>query len=179
MQPATTITAELDGFVKLLTSHQSRLYAFIHAQLADADLARDVFQETNLVLWRKATKYDAARPFLPWAFGIARNQVRAARTRAGRNRLLFSEEAVQRIADAAEATAEHHDDRQLALAGCLQRLSEEDRRIISLRYQQGHEVRQIARELKRSASAMGVAIFRIRKSLSTCIKNQLARRAAP
>ena len=41
-------------FVQLLTSNQSRLYAYVLSLLGDRTQAEDVMQETNAVLWRKA-----------------------------------------------------------------------------------------------------------------------------
>ena len=55
-------------FVQLLTGLQSRLYAYLCTLLVRSDDARDVLQETNVVLWKKAADYDPTRPFEPWAF---------------------------------------------------------------------------------------------------------------
>ena len=68
--------------VERLTEIQGRLFAYIYSLLADAEAARDVLQETNRLLWRRAGNYDAARDFLPWAMTHAFNQVRAARSKA-------------------------------------------------------------------------------------------------
>ena len=65
--------------MQLLTGTQSRLYAYICSLIGGAAGARDVLQETNLVLWDKAQEYDPARPFLPWAYRIAYLQVLAYR----------------------------------------------------------------------------------------------------
>jgi RNA polymerase sigma-70 factor (ECF subfamily) len=51
-----------EQFVRLLTTHQSRLAGFIFALMASGDGAQDVLQETNLVLWRKAGEFDASNP---------------------------------------------------------------------------------------------------------------------
>ena len=42
-----------ERFVTSLTDSQDLLYAYILSLFPDVDLARDVLQETNLVLWRK------------------------------------------------------------------------------------------------------------------------------
>lgn len=41
-------------FIQLLTTHQSRLYAYILTLVFDPNDADDVLQETNTVLWSKA-----------------------------------------------------------------------------------------------------------------------------
>lgn len=64
-------------FVVLLTGLQSRICAYLCTLLARAEDARDVLQETDLVLWKKAADYDPARPFEPWAFRFAHWQALA------------------------------------------------------------------------------------------------------
>ena len=61
-------------FVKLLTSHQSQMYGYIASALCGDSSAADVLQETNLSLWAEVDRYDFSKPFLPWAFGFARQQ---------------------------------------------------------------------------------------------------------
>ena len=41
-------------FIQLLTSNQSRLFAYTLSMLGDRQQAHDVMQETNMILWRKA-----------------------------------------------------------------------------------------------------------------------------
>src|SRR5688572_14087827 len=109
----TEMTPEqLSQFVERLTAAQSALYGSIHALLAGATDAADVLQETNRVLWRKATTYDLARPFLPWALTVARFEVLAHRKRQSRDRLIFDDDLLGRIAEEYE--------RQSARNGALQ-----------------------------------------------------------
>ena len=44
-------------FVQLLTTHQSRMFAYILSLLGNRTQAEDVMQETNAVLWRKAHEF--------------------------------------------------------------------------------------------------------------------------
>ena len=78
-------------YVKHLTACQNQLYAYIFTLINNAEAAWDVLQETNSVLWSKAAEFDDTRPFIPWAMGVAFQQVRAARTRFGRDRLVFQD----------------------------------------------------------------------------------------
>ena len=98
------------AFARLLTDSQAKLYAFVFAQVPDAHQAHDVFQETNRVLWEQAASFDHAREFLPWAFAVARNQIRAARQKARRDRLAFDDDTVARIADRMSTRAQALDD---------------------------------------------------------------------
>ena len=66
-----------ENFVRLLIEAQGSLYAFILTLLANADTAKDVLQETNLVLWRKNEEFEAGTHFFAWARRIAEFQVMA------------------------------------------------------------------------------------------------------
>ena len=66
-------------YVELLTSSQGRLFAYIYSLTGDPEQTHDVLQETNRKLWLLMDEYDPKREFLPWAFKVGFNQVRAAR----------------------------------------------------------------------------------------------------
>lgn len=167
-------TPDTEAFAQLLTRHQSRLYAFVFSNVSDAQLAHDVFQDTNRVLWEKADEFDHSRDFMPWAFAIARVQARAARQRLGRDRLAFDEDVVTQLVDRAEELAERHDDRQVALAQCLQRLAPQQRTLVEQRYREGQSVQDIATASSRRPNVIAVALHRVRRALARCIEETVA-----
>ena len=167
-------------FVRLLTGTQSRLYAYICTLMGAAAPARDVLQETNLVLWDKAQEYDPARPFLPWAYRIAYLQVLAYRKRCARSRLVFDEELVSAVAtefarvDARQQEDPMQDRRLEALDHCLGKLAAGGRSLIEERYRRGAPVEQIARRLRKAPNVVSASLYRIRKALHACIEARLA-----
>lgn len=165
-------------YVQRLTSCQNQLYGYIFSLLRDAEAAWDVLQETNMVLWRKAAEYDADRPFLPWAIGIAFNQVRAARTRLGRDRLVFHEDSTLEALSAdwlAEVGNQLPADVEIAMDGCIERLPPRQREVVERHYKGGESLGAIARTLRRTANAVGVMLHRIRLALAQCIDKALDR----
>ncbi len=60
-----------DTFLTHLTGCESTLRAFIASALGRAEERADFFQEVVVLLWRTYDRYDPARPFLPWAMGVA------------------------------------------------------------------------------------------------------------
>ena len=103
-------------FLKLYTGCQSRLYAFILTLVGNPDQASEVLQETNLVLWQKAEQFEIGTNFMAWALKVARFQVMAFRKKQSRDRLVFSEAATERVANAFSVWDE-------ALGDLLQRLT--------------------------------------------------------
>ena len=58
-----------DAFGRLVHMHQQGLRAFLR-RLAPTD-ADDLAQETFVFAWENIARFDPARPFRPWLFGIA------------------------------------------------------------------------------------------------------------
>lgn len=173
IEPKVSQDKKTDRFVELLTRHQSRLFAYIHTLTANVDTAGDVLQETNTVLWKKANEFDHNREFLPWAFTIAFNQVRAARTRQRRERLIFHDVAtIQAISDDWEADHPIHDpdERQIALEQCIAELSSDSQDLLHRYYRGGESVEQISQSLQRRANTLAVTLLRLRQSLARCIR---------
>lgn len=168
----------LDSYVQHLTGCQNQLYGYIYSLLRNAEAAWDVLQETNMVLWRKAAQYDAERPFLPWALGVAFNQVRAARTRLGREKMLFQDETTLEAISAdwhAGAGNQRPSDLEIAMDGCLERLPPRHREVVERHYSGGESLGAIAETLSRTANAVGVMLHRIRLALAQCIDKALDR----
>lgn len=163
-----------ERMVGLIASHQASLHRFVLSLLPDRMQAEDVLQETNLVLWRKAAEYDETKPFLSWAFGVARFQVMASRRDAGRDRHVFDDSLVELLAD------EHpvvHSPVEEALETCLGRLSEKQRTLILARYEPGASVQALAQQQAKTPGALSLLLLRIRKLLEECIERQLGSQA--
>lgn len=175
VDPKTNNAAERNTqFVKLLTSHQPQIYAYISSALCGDTAAADVLQETNLSLWAQVDRYDFDRPFLAWAFAFARQQVMAYRKTCSRSRLVFCEEVVDQIAEQCLLASDTVDDRLAALDRCIKRLSPSQAELVRERYSSKVPVQTIAQRLDVPAHAISSRLHRIRKSLALCVQQSLA-----
>lgn len=166
-------TQHSELFVQQLTEHQNRIYGYVFSLLGDHTRAADVVQETNLVLWRKLNEYDAERPFLPWAFAIARFQVLAHLRDHRRDRLLLDEELVATLgAEVAEAATKMDEYRE-QLRPCLQTLTPTNRELVEHRYFRSQPIGKVAEKVDRSIGAVKVALLRIRRHLADCVEKGL------
>lgn len=161
-------------FVKLLTSHQPRIYAYIATALFGDSAVADVLQDTNLHLWAQADRYDFDRPFLPWAFGFARQRVMAYRKTCSRSRLVLCDESLDSLSDHFLKTSDTTDDRLAALQKCLKRLSVAQAELIRERYMAKTSVQTIARRMNDTAHSISSRLYRIRKILARCVEHTLA-----
>ena len=165
---------KIELFVELVTRYQQRVYLFILSLLPNRADAEEVLQETNLVLWRKFDEFQPGSDFRAWAFQIAYYKVLSFRQRQNRERLLFSEEFLRKVATAATEIPDGFDARQQALVDCIAKLSATDRDLINRRYRIGGSVRAVAEELGRSVNAIYKAVVRVRRALHGCIERTLA-----
>ena len=164
--------ATTEQFVQHLTDCQDRLYALIRSLMLDADAARDVLQETNLVLWRKSDEFAPGSDFGAWACRVARFQVLAWARDRGRDRMVFDQELLGDLAEAAERQYANGTERRRALRQCLGKLTAEQRQMIQLRYE-GSTVKAVAEVVGKKANHVAQLLFRIRAALAQCIESTL------
>lgn len=163
-----------ERFVQQLAENQNRLYGYVYSLLGDHTRAADVVQETNLVLWRKLEQFETDKPFLPWAFAIARFQVLAHLRDQGRDRFLLDTELVETLSLDVEQKSERLEMVRTALRVCLKRLKDDQRRLVEARYFRQQSIADVAAEFGATAGAIKVRVLRIRRALGECIENRLA-----
>jgi len=167
--------SELDQerFMRLWTSAQPAVANFVHALVRDHGAARDVLQETALVIFRRFEEYDGERPFVAWALGIARFQVMGLQRDAARSLVVFDDELLEKFTDSWAELAPIVSDRSVALESCIERLAGHARRLVQLRYFEDLNAEQIAQRLGGNGASMRVTLQRIREQLRTCINQQV------
>ena len=168
-----------EEFVTLLTECQGRLYAYIRTLVRNSEDARDVLQETNLVLWRKSGEFEPQSNFAGWACRIAQFQVKAWRRDAGRDRLVFDDSLLDQLSDEAKNRTGAADTLQSALPHCLGKLTDPDRGLLRRRYFESEPVKAIAAEQHRSPNAVSRSLYRIRNTLLACIERALRKEEEP
>src|SRR5436853_7682209 len=108
-----------EQFTRRWTEAQPIVAGYINAVVADFQEAEDLLQNVAVILLRKFPEYDAQRPFIGWAIGIAKREVLMARRRHARNFLCYHTDLLERISEAYEPLAPELEDRSRALRECL------------------------------------------------------------
>ena len=166
-----------EQFAKLFAENHQRIFRFVRTLIPHRADAEDVFQETSVVLWREMSSYDPNRDFLPWALGVAFNQVRSYRHRVRRNRLVFNEPLIAELAAEESRVADDLDARTQALQQCLDQLTQQDGEIITAYYEDRNTAEKVANLLGRPVNTVYKALQRIRRRLFDCIERRLALKA--
>lgn len=162
----------------LMTQHQRRIFSYLYTLVPDRHDANDLLQETSLVICEKFHEFTPGTDFVAWACQIAYWQVRKARQKHARAKVVFDQAVLDSVAETAAELSEELNGRHQALAHCLQKLHPRDREMVLLRYEPGSGVAEAARRCGRSMEAAYKALARIRKLLLDCVENRLATEGA-
>lgn len=162
-----------EQFTRLWTEVQPSVAGYVHAVVRDVHVAKDLVQETALVLLRKFGQWDSSRAFLPWALGVAKLQILAHHRDAGRSRLVFDDKLLDAITESWGMVTAEMSDEQVALHECLEKLAPHAREVVRLRYYEDLQAAQIASRLGSTAGAVRILLLRIREQLRTCVERHL------
>lgn len=162
--------------VTLISANQMRLLAYVYSLTANRQAAEEIVQATNLIIWKKADLYQPGTNFIAWAFKIARLQILEHREKAGRDKLVFSQELVDELAQEVTRRGSFDNllERQEALSVCIEKLPPSRQELLWLRYRDALSLSDIAKRIDRSTKATAVLMHRLRQLLLDCIQRQLA-----
>jgi len=174
MSDADTPLDRSKQLMLLMTQHQRRIFGYIYTLVPFRHDAEDILQETSLVICEKFDQFKLGTDFAAWACQIAYWEVRRARQKFARSKVLFNQEVVDAIAETAAELAPGMSARREALAKCLEKLHPRDRELLMTRYEPGSGVEQAAKRSGRSLEAAYKALARLRKLLLDCVSLQLS-----
>jgi RNA polymerase sigma-70 factor, ECF subfamily len=157
----------------LMTQNQRRIFGYIHTLVPSRHDAEDILQETSLIIVEKFDQFTPGTDFVAWACQIAYWQVRAARTRFARSKVVFDDDVLDAVSHTAMELHPEMNARHEALARCLKKLAPRDRELVMTRYEPGASVEEAAERSGRSLEAAYKALGRIRKLLHDCVTNHL------
>src|SRR5687768_351608 len=120
-----------DHFLRHLLTHETRLRAYVGTLVRDVHAREDVFQNIALALWHAWPRYDVARPFGPWARGVATRQVLKAIRENRRFPCVFPPETIALIQEHFDRTEETHSEREAALQLCVAALPDHAQQVLT------------------------------------------------
>jgi RNA polymerase sigma-70 factor, ECF subfamily len=162
-----------EEFIRCWTEAQPKVAGYINALVPDFQEAEDLLQNVAVVLLRKFPEYDAQRPFIGWAIGIARCEVLMTRRRHARSFLCYHTDLLERISETYEELAPERDERSRALGECLDTIQGRAGELLRLRYEEGLKPSTIAGRVGMAVVAMRVMLSRTRAALRHCIEHKV------
>jgi RNA polymerase sigma-70 factor, ECF subfamily len=162
-----------EEFVFLLARHERMLRAYVYALVPHSQDSDDILQETKVRMWRAFAQFQTGTNFAAWSRKVAFHQVLSYRKRKKRDRLDFSDDFINAVASEQENSAQHLEQREKALQGCIAKLPEEHREVLHLRYQTGLSLEEMAAQLQRTVAALYRQLSRVRHVLHDCVTQTL------
>ena len=158
------VSGDRDAFGLLYDRYAPILFSFCVRILRDGRDAEDVLQEVFVQVWRDARRFDPDRASLKtWLFTIARSRaLDRYRSRRSQDQKLASEPADVLDAGSGEDVAQASLLKQY-VARCLSKLSENERKVLTLAYYDGYTQEEIAALLK---EPLGTVKSRARSGLA-------------
>tara|TARA_R110001606_G_scaffold236358_1_gene384399 strand:+ start:562 stop:1134 length:573 start_codon:yes stop_codon:yes gene_type:complete len=157
------------AFGQLIRRHQGAIFRFLSHQVRDQVEANDIAQETFVALFRSLDRYDTGRPFLAWAFVIARNKARDHHRRRAALRWVgiddHLDQTASQLPDPEHETAERQELTQVGVL--IQALPESLRTPLLLSAMEGLSHEEIGAAIGVSTKAVELRIYRARKALRT------------
>jgi RNA polymerase sigma factor (sigma-70 family) len=172
---------DVDAFTALVERYQRLAYGSAAAIVHDADIARDVVQETFVIAWRSLPRLLEPAAFPAWIRGIVRRQALHA-LRARRLEALAEAEQVPDERQSAEQSVEARRRRELAVAA-LTALPDGLREAAVLRWVHDCSQAQIAAFLGLPVTTVNnrlhAARGRLRKRMLAMVKDSARERSLP
>lgn len=163
-----------EEFLTLFLRHQGEIRAFVGSLVRDRAAREDVCQEIALVLWREFGRFDRQRSFGAWARGIAANKLMQRWDQKSRWPVQLSPAAIAAVTEGFDRTECNASPLAEALAHCLESLPEKSRQLLTLRYENGLKIDEVASGMDSTVDAVHKALSRIRDRLLECIQRRLA-----
>lgn len=172
----TSRDAQIDKLKKLTVlwaDAQPKVAGFVGAFIHNFSDAQDIVQEVAKAAVEAIDSYDLDKPFTPWILGVARFKVIDHLRKHGKDRHIFDNDAINRVAGAYAKRNDELDDMKSALADCMQSLSKRERQALDLRYVDDAKSAEIAKQMRVNAVTARVLLHRIRQALADCVKRKV------
>ena len=162
-----------ERFVPLFVAHEAKLRSFLRTMLPRWDQIDDVMQQTSLVAWRKFGDFDPNTNFMAWVGAIARFEALHVMRDRARERLTFSSDLLDFMADEALQEVDVRERERTALTRCIEKLPSREKELLQLAYQPGVRFHEVADQLGRSTQGVYKALQRLRGRLTECAQREL------
>jgi len=162
-----------EGFLRMLTANNDRIYAFIFSLVPNHFDADDIMQETVTYMYREFNKFQEGTNFLAWALNVAHFRVLSFIQKRQDTHVLFDNELLELIEEEVKSAIEKMNDRLEALRKCLKKLEENDKALIRLRYERDISVKNIALGVGKSIHSIYRGLSRIHDMLLRCVRRTL------
>jgi RNA polymerase sigma-70 factor, ECF subfamily len=170
------VPLEIEQVVRLLTAEHNKLGAYVWSITGDFSLCEDVLQEVALLAMEKGRDVADEARLKVWFRRAARLKALEALRQKRRAATPFREATLDKLESEWMPYDQHDDWADAAivemLQACMDGLTDNQRRLLDLRYASGLHSGDIARRLNMNVKTVYQAITRAHRSLIDCIQKK-------
>jgi RNA polymerase sigma-70 factor, ECF subfamily len=161
---------ESAAFETLYDRYFNKLVWFASRITLDVEVAKDIIQEVFILIIEKPEKFDVTKKFSTWVYVVSSNQCKQhLRNKNNRERILKEVTPAQTLnADDNKLDAKRFNDR---VAFINEGLSEKEKSIYSLRFEQELSIKEIAEVLLIPEGSVKSGIFYLLKKYANHLKD--------
>jgi RNA polymerase sigma-70 factor (ECF subfamily) len=160
-------------FVSLLIPNQRKIQAYIITLVPNINDAEDVYQETVSEMWNKFSTFKPGTDFIAWAITTARFKVLAFRSKHRNSKVQFNSNTYEFLEPAAASQLPVIQDHLDVLGMCLRKLSDNEKSLLKMRYENDLTFQKIASRVGKTAPALHRQMSIIHSRLAICIRHIL------
>lgn len=165
--------SEKTQFIEYYAREQKRIFLYILSMVHHQSDAEDILQQTASEMWSQFDRFEKGTNFVSWGIAIAKYKVLGYWKKQRKQRQFLSLEVYEQVARELQNAEGRSDNRKSALQGCLKKLKESDRQMLSMHYEGGLSYLGIAEQLNRSKTGIYKIMARVHADLQRCIKRTL------
>jgi len=170
---AQIATGEQAALRTLFTRHYSRVYRFVSRFVKDRDAVEEVVNDTFLIAWQQAPRFEGRSRVATWLLGIARYRaLGAVKARQAHPESMEQHEAT--LVDPSERVDARmqREDSSDYLKRCLAMLPREQALLIELHYFSDKSLKEAAALTGVPLNTIKTRMFLARKKLATMLVNE-------
>ena len=165
-----------EAFAELVRLYQHEVRAVICRQIGRGPASDDLAQDVFVHAFRNISTFRAEGSIRSWILGITRNLIVNHYRRSARQRSITLADLVDslHIAECDEDAIDMDLQTQQLdlLRGCVEQLSDDQRRIIDAFYFENLPAAVIARQMERKPGTIRMSLLRIRDVLRRCVEHK-------
>ncbi len=168
---------EQSALAELVRRYQNDIFRFCLHYVRDVERAKEMSQETFIRVYVARTRFDANRKFRPWLLCIARNlclnEIKRKKAVSMESLEEYASTSRDESGDVFQSAADGPDqmmmaaERRTMVAEALAKLDPESREIVTLRFYERMQARDIAEVVGSTEGAVRTRLHRILKSMRT------------
>ena len=168
------LAGDRNAYSGIVAEYQDMLLAYAAFRVPAAALVDEVVQQTFIRAFEQLRDFQTDKDFGIWLRSICRFMILAELKRVSRDRSNkdnYQEHLrAELVGQALErGSSDVDEDIRLKLQGCLGKLQQTARSLVTLRYQELLKVEEIAERMGQSATWVATTLFRVREILRRCI----------